>query len=84
MKSAVPFRQVAVEPRIASAELYEEVECLIRFWRRRCFYCFVPADCPNGETDFQIDMTHLAFALSKVSYYQQLLDRRDKTLEVKP
>jgi hypothetical protein len=83
IKSAVPFKIVAIEPGTAAAELYAEVECLLRFWRRRCFYCFIPCDSPPGETDFQIDMTHLAFALSKVSYYQELLDSRDKTPEAK-
>jgi hypothetical protein len=73
-----------VTPEFAATELYQEVECLLRFWRRRCFYAFTPAaHAPLGETDYVIDHEHLAFALSKVRYYTDLLAQRD-ALEVKP
>jgi hypothetical protein len=55
---------------------------LARFWRRRCFHAFTPANAPNGESDYAINVEQLTFALSKVAYYQDLLDKR--TLEVKP
>jgi hypothetical protein len=80
-----PFRIVAIEPGTAPSGLYEEVEALARFWRRRAYYSFTSADAPNGESDYSIDLEHLAFALGKVRYYTELLSSRDskvQTLEV--
>jgi hypothetical protein len=82
LEQTVPLRRMSVKPELAAAELWLEIEALARFWRRRAFYCFVPAECPNGETDYSIDLEHLAFALGKIRYYQDLLNRRDRTLEV--
>jgi len=81
-QSQILFKQIAIKPELAGDELWEEVECLARFWRRRCFHSFVPAECPNGESDYAINLEHLSFALGKVRYYQDLLDRRDRTLDV--
>jgi hypothetical protein len=81
----VPFKRVPVNPSLASAELWEECEALLRFWKRRCFFCFVPESCPGGEVSYFIDTEHLSFALNKVKHYEQLLANRGKaplTLEV--
>lgn len=75
--AGVPFKQVEIETGRADPALFEECRALLRFWRRRAFYCFTPAECPNGESDYSIDLQHLNFALSKVKHYQALLDSRD-------
>jgi hypothetical protein len=75
-KAQIPLQQVEVKAELASPELWLEVECLARFWRRRCFYCFTPAECPNGEQDWSIDFDRLKFSLEKVRYYESLLANR--------
>lgn len=74
----VPFRQVAIKPELASGELWAEVEALARFWRRRAFFSFTPAEAPNGEQDFCIDIGHLTHAQQKIQHYERLLSDRDE------
>jgi hypothetical protein len=76
----VVFRQVSVNSELASPELWEECQALLRFWRRRAYYSFVPADAPNGESDWSIDLDHLAFALTKVRHYEELLSKSRETV----
>jgi hypothetical protein len=54
----------------------EEIQAVIRFWRRRAYHSFVSVDAPNGETDFEINLGHLTYALGRIHYYEQLLETR--------
>jgi hypothetical protein len=77
VRANIPFKRVSPHPELATTELWEECAALLRFWRRRCYYCFIPADAPNGESDWSIDHEHLSFALGKVRYYEGLLAKRE-------
>jgi len=81
-RDTLQFKQVEIRTELAAGALWEEVQALLRFWRRRAYFAFVPAECPTGEVDYSIDLEHLAFALTKIRYYQELLDKRDRTVEV--
>jgi len=74
----VPFKQIAVKPDLASPEVWLECEVLLRFWKRRAYHSFTLAEAPAGEANYEINLEHLTFALSKIRYYQDLLDSRDK------
>jgi hypothetical protein len=54
----------------------EEIQAVIRFWKRRAFYSFSPVETVNGETDFEINLGHLTYALGRIHYYEQLLETR--------
>jgi hypothetical protein len=82
---ANPIRQIAIQTDRADPVVWE-CAALARFWRRRAFFCFVPAECPNGEQDWSIDHEHLEFALQKVKHYDALLANRihePEAIEVK-
>jgi hypothetical protein len=79
LEQAVPFKRVSIKPELATSELWLEVKALARFWRRRCFFCFVPTDASNGETDWSIDHERLAFSLRKVAYYERLLSENQSS-----
>ena len=58
-------QMLAIEQEPAPGELLER-ECSLRVWRRKCLFCFVRADAPNGESEFQIVFELLGIALEKV------------------
>jgi hypothetical protein len=51
----------------------EEIQAVIRFWHRRLAYSIIPMQTVNGESDFEIDMPHLVYAISRIRYYESLL-----------
>jgi hypothetical protein len=44
---------------------------------RRAYHSFTLADAPAGEVNYEIDLEHLAFALSKIKYYSELLSNNE-------
>jgi hypothetical protein len=73
---AVRFSEVAVAGNSFTPVEKEEIQAVIRFWKRRAFYSFSPVETVNGETNFEIDLQHLSYALSRIHYYEQLLEVR--------
>jgi hypothetical protein len=55
----------------------EEIQAVIRFWRRRCAYAIRPIETVNGEADFEIDVAHLTYALGRIHHYETLLEVRN-------
>lgn len=51
----------------------EEIRCVIRFWHRRLAYSIQPIETVAGESDFEIDIPHLTFALGRINFYEALL-----------
>jgi hypothetical protein len=67
--------EVTVDKDFTPVEV-EEIQAVIRFWKRRAYHSFVPIDAPTGETDFEIDIGHLTYALGRIHHYEQLLGTR--------
>jgi hypothetical protein len=54
----------------------EEIQAVIRFWHRRLAYSIHPVETVNGESDFEIDMPHLLYAISRIRHYGSLLAKK--------
>jgi hypothetical protein len=62
----------------------EELQAVIRFWKRRVAYSIRHIETVNGEADFEIDVAHLTYALGRIHHYETMLAKtQPATLEPK-